>query len=435
GDRRTPEPSRSRRQRPECGQADGHSGARLEGNPAAHLEGSRQRQHRDRRRGRCLLRFPRAGAAAGRHRADLRPGRRAANGDAACLLPDGHAAHRRRPAHQPAADHRGPDFGGQEGAWSGDRPRDLPVGGAQRRRLRGHRAQHRLRGGGEARVHQDQPAGDRHDGRGGAAGDHGGWRHRHARLPPAPVSRPGADGSVLLAGADLSAAGQHCRWGRRYPVPLRSVAREGDLDLAHAGVADLCDRLDRPDTGLRLLRIELRQLRRHLRVVERDRRAADLALPVELRAAVRRGAQFGNRAPDGEGHHRSAERQAAGCARRLVGGPCGRRNYGSGRFQAAGRCTRPASITGSYFERRQRSPRRGSACGERGGGSRRGWPPVPHLTGDQQGRALGGYGQGRHDRLGAGDFGAWLLAASRQGRDGRGTAGRGSRLGAAQKEI
>ncbi|CAA9499528.1 MAG: Inner membrane protein YihY, formerly thought to be RNase BN, partial [uncultured Sphingomonadaceae bacterium] len=277
---------------------------RLVGSAEARAQGGGRRQRRAARGGRRLLRLSRLGAAARVRGADLRHRRRSADGDeprpgALHLAPARGGDH-----HRPAAGERGAAVDGQAGARSDRRHPARALRRDARGNLHRRRAQRGLRREGEARLHQDHPPVARHHGRRGADDhprrdrDFGDGLRRQAR-PGRAGDRPPPDPARLLRPAR-----NRRERGHRRRVPLRAQPGEGAVELAHAGLAPGDAGLRRYDAGLRLLRVELRQLQRDLRRARGGGGAADVALPVGLRPAARRGGKCGARAPDGDGHYR-----------------------------------------------------------------------------------------------------------------------------------
>ena len=124
--------------------------------------------------------------------------------------------------------------------------------------------------------------------------------------------------------------------GARRALPVRAEPAGGAMGMAqhrHAG--------RRPALGRRLLAavvvsVELRPLRRHLRLARRRHRPDDVDVDVGHHRAVRRRTELGNRAPDRAGFDRRAT-QAARRPRRRDGGYGGTGGSGRGRRTLARR--------------------------------------------------------------------------------------------------
>ncbi|CAA9481432.1 MAG: Ribonuclease BN, partial [uncultured Sphingomonadaceae bacterium] len=292
-----------RRPRPQRRFARGNPLLRVARRSDPHVAGGDAGQSQPDRRGRDLLRLSDDRAAAGFAGPRLRPRRRSRDGGAQHAGADVDHARGRGAADRGAADAGRPDRGIEEGLRPARRARHRAVRRDQGDGRDRHRDEHRLRRGGDARVREDHaadagddlrrdPGRDRRDPR--RLRDE---RDRAAAAEQRAVRPHGRDGRALAVRRRADERGDRRR------VPIRPGSGQGAVEVAVGGI-DLRDAADRRgDAGLRLLRVELRQLQRDLRLARRGDRAADLAQPVRLHPAVRGGAQRRARASDASRHH------------------------------------------------------------------------------------------------------------------------------------
>ncbi|CAA9231365.1 MAG: Ribonuclease BN, partial [uncultured Acetobacteraceae bacterium] len=314
---------RRRRPRQERRLAHRDPGARLVGHPEAHLLRDFGRPGAHGSGGNHVLFPPRPVPGHRGHGLDLRPLRRT------CDHRGTPERGRQRGARRGHVDHRGAGEAHRQQGRGGARfrrhlrpphraverqPSDEGDGGRAERRLRrARRAQLHLSHGADPELHPGRhpvhPA--RHGRRGGAADRaelRGPRRHHGNAAEPRPLAGDAGGGRAVP----------------RLHLPLRAGPRPGAMALGELGQRGGRDRLGRRFGRLLLLRDQLRQLQRDLRLARRGDRLHDLDLDLFHRRAGRGRAGRGDGAPDGARHHggtgaaaRRARRQGGGRGRGL----------------------------------------------------------------------------------------------------------------------